>query len=180
MNDNRDEASRPVVILGRFVGVHGIRGALKVLSWTEPREEILNLGPWLLGSPKVEKILKNYKPVKLASGRIQGKALVVTLPGITDRTQAEGLIGQMIAIRQEDMPESEPNTWYWSDLVGLQVKTLEGHDLGKLTEMMVTGANDVMVVKGERERTIPFVHGQYVKDVDLDAGIITVDWDHEF
>ena len=177
---HRDDTSRPLVTLGRFVGVHGVRGALKVLSWTDPREEILNLGPWLLGSPKAEKILKNYKPVEIDSGRIQGKAIVVTLPGIDDRNRAESLIGQMIAIRQDDLPESEPDTWYWRDLVGLKVKTLDGHDLGKLTEMMATGANDVLVVQGERERLIPFVYGEYVKQVDLEAGVITVDWDHEF
>ncbi len=180
MQEHRDDSSRPVVVLGRFVGVHGIRGALKVLSWTEPRDEILRLGPWLLGSSKAGNELKNYTSVKLASGRIQGKALVVTLPGINDRTTAENQIGKMIAIRQEDMPDCEANSWYWSDIVGLQVVNLEGHELGKLTEMMSTGANDVMVVRAEKERLIPFIHGQYVKNVDLDAGLISVDWDHEF
>ena len=179
MNADRNRA-QSIVILGKLAGVHGVRGAIKVLSWTDPREEILELGPWLLGHPRDQQILDNYKPVELTSGRIQGKSLLVTFAEIDDRNKAEVLIGQLVAIRQQDLPQPDQGSWYWRDLVKLQVVTLEGHNLGQVSEIMPTGANDVLVVTGERERLIPFVQDQYIKQVDLEAGVITVDWDRDF
>ncbi len=78
------------------------------------------------------------------------------------------------------MPASEDGSWYWMDLIGLQVVTTGGVVLGQVTGLVETGANDVLVVQGERERLVPFVIDQYVKRVDLDAGLIEVDWDPEF
>ena len=87
-----------------------------------------------------------------------------------------------IAINREQLPRPEAGEYYWQDLTGLQVRTVNDVDLGKVTGLMETGANDVLVVKAEdgRERLIPFIREQVVTQVDLEAGTMTVDWDPEF
>jgi len=88
--------------------------------------------------------------------------------------------GQEIAVRREQLPAAEEGEYYWVDLVGLRVETLDGSELGRVDHLMATGANDVLVVEGERQRLIPFVTGHIVKDVDLDAGVIRVDWQADY
>jgi 16S rRNA processing protein RimM len=104
----------------------------------------------------------------------------VHIAGIDDRDIAASLLNTQIAVRREQLPPAAEGEYYWSDLVGLAVRTIAGVELGKVTHLMQTGANDVLVVKGDRERLIPFLQPDVVKRVDLDAGIIEVDWDPEF
>ena len=160
------------VALGYIAAVHGIKGWVKVRSWTRPMEAILEYQPWLLG--------EDSKSVKIVDGRKQGKGLVALLPGFDNREQAASLVGQQIFIRREQLPEAAEDEYYWSDLEGLEVHTTGGEVLGKVDRMMETGANDVMVIRGDRERLVPFIQGQYVKRVDLEGGLIEVDWDPEF
>ena len=160
------------VALGYISAVHGIKGWVKVHSWTRPMEAILDYQPWLLGDQQ--------KSVKLLDGRKQGKGLVACLPGIEDREQAITLVGQQIFVRRDQMPATAENEYYWSDLEGLEVHTTEGELLGKVERLMETGANDVLVIRGQREHLVPFVQGQYVTRVDLDGGLIEVDWDPDF
>jgi 16S rRNA processing protein RimM len=89
-------------------------------------------------------------------------------------------MGYEIGIRRDQLPVAQPGEYYWSDLQGLNVVTVDGHPLGRVDHLMETGANDVLVVQGERERLIPFVLDQVVVDVDLDKGEIRVDWDKDF
>jgi 16S rRNA processing protein RimM len=158
--------------LGYISAVHGVKGWVKVHSWTQPIEAIFNYQPWLLGEDK--------KPVTMVDGRKQGKGLAVLLPGFDDRDQAMALVGQQICIYRDQLPPTEEGEYYWSDLEGLQVRTIDGVSLGRVERMMETGANDVMVVKGDRERLIPFVQGQYVTRIDLEDELIEVDWDPDF
>jgi 16S rRNA processing protein RimM len=83
-------------------------------------------------------------------------------------------------VPRDKFPPAEPGHYYWVDLVGLRVRNLDGMDFGTIAEMMATGANDVIVAKGGRERLIPFVIGQFVKEINLDDGLMLVDWDAEF
>ena len=135
-------------------------------------EAILEYQPWLLGEDK--------KPVRIVDGRKQGKGLAALLPGFDDREQAVTLVGQQIFVRRDDMPATAEDEYYWSDLEGLDVHTTKGELLGRVERLMETGANDVLVIRGEREHLVPFIQGQYVMRVDLEDGLIEVDWDPEF
>ena len=166
------EPERTTVLIGHVAGVQGLQGWVRVHSLTDPREAIWEYQPWLLGEER--------NAVRVSRARKQGKHLLVLLEGVEDRDQAEGLLGQTIAIYRDQLPEPEEDEYYWMDLVGLAVQLESGRELGVIDRMLATGANDVMVVRGDRERLVPFVLGQYVKDVDLKSGVIVIDWDPEF
>lgn len=163
------QRDRKQVPLGYVSGVHGIKGWVKVHSWTNPREAILGYQPWFLG--------EELRPVRIRDGRRQGKTVVASLPGVDDREKAGSLVGSTISIDRDQLPEPEEDSWYWADLEGLLVETASGVSLGRIEKMMETGANDVMVVQGDRERLIPFVYGQVVIAVQPDADRVVVDWD---
>jgi len=158
--------------LGYISAVHGIKGWVKVHSWTRPMEAILDYQPWLLGEDK--------SPLTITDGRKQGKGLVALLPGFEDREQAARLVGQQIFVGRNQLPATAADEYYWADLEGLEVHTTQGHVLGRVEKLMETGANDVLVIRGQREHLVPFVQGQYVTRVDLEGGLIEVDWDPEF
>ncbi len=168
----QDSRLEQFVPLGYISGVHGIRGWVKVHSWTDPREAILDYQPWLLGEA--------HEPVQIRAGRKAGKTIIAALPGVEDRDQAGALVDQEIAVRRSQLPGLQDDEYYWADLVGLEVVTSSGRSLGRITRMMETGAHDVMIVDGDRQRLIPFVPGQYVKRVDLDDGCVEVEWDPDF
>ncbi|HEC27338.1 MAG TPA: ribosome maturation factor RimM [Gammaproteobacteria bacterium] len=164
------------ITLGKIVGVFGVRGWVKVFSETRPREQIFKYSPWTLehNGSVVE--------INVLDGRVQGKGLVASLDGVTDCDAARGLIGAEISIPQQDMPAAGIDEYYWSQLTGLRVENIQGIDLGLVTGLFETGANDVMVVKSckaDREHLIPFTKFAVI-DVDLDDEKIVVDWDPEF
>ncbi len=160
------------VALGYISAVHGIKGWVKVHSWTRPMEAILDYQPWLLGEDK--------RSVKIVDGRKQGKGMAALLPGYDNREQAVALVGQQIFVNRDQMPATASDEYYWSDLEGLEVHTTGGKLLGRVERLMETGANDVLVIRGQREHLVPFIQGQYVTRVDLEGGVIEVDWDPEF
>jgi len=163
------------VLLGKVVGVHGVRGEVKLESYTEPRTQIFRYQPWRVRSASGETDIAG------SNGRAQGKGIVATLPGIDDRDAAAALVGSEIWVRRSALPKAKPGEYYWVDLEGLAVETVEGLPLGKVSHLVATGANDVLVVRNEeRERLIPFLVGSFVTEVDLDAARIVVDWDPEF
>ncbi len=162
-----------LICVGHILGSQGIKGWVRVFSNTSPRENIVSYGPWLLE-------LGNELITVAVSGRLQGKNVVASIEGIEDRTQADGLTGCRIFIKPEHLPRLEAGEYYWSDLIGLSVETLQGDPLGEVSAMMETGADDVMVLKGERERLIPFVVDHIVREVDLVNRRLVVDWSTEF
>jgi len=163
------------VTLGRISGAHGIQGWVRVHSDTDPRENIVSYSPWHL----VRQGRREKWEVK--SGRRQGKAVVAKLAACNDRDTAEDLAGALITIPRSQLPETTaPGEFYWADLVGLVVKTPDGVDLGRIERLFETGSNDVIVVQGGKERLIPYIRDQVVREVDLDAGVMLVDWDPEF
>jgi len=103
--------------------------------------------------------------------------VIVQLQGIDDRDQAAGLLECDIGIAREDLPQAEEGSFYWADLEGLQVINRDGTDLGRVAYLMETGANDVLVTEGERERLIPFIAEKVILDVDFAKGVISVDWE---
>lgn len=160
--------------LGDIVGVHGVRGGVKIRSWTRPRENIFSYPQWRLVSESGE------QTATLIKGHAQGRGLVAQLQDVNDRDQAAALRGAKILISRSELPPSQPGEYYWADLEGLEVQTLAGENLGTVTGLMETGANDVLVVQGDRERLIPYVPDVYVRQVDMASGRIIVDWDATF
>lgn len=164
-----------LILLGRVLGAFGVRGELKLESFTDPKSAILRYQPWTLRDAKgLERTLAD------ARGRETAKGLVATFPGVDDRDAAEALRGTEVYAPRSALPPPQPGQYYWVDLEGLRVVNLEGADLGIVSHLFSTGANDVLVAHGERERMIPFLEPDYIKSVDFDAGLVTVDWDAEF
>jgi 16S rRNA processing protein RimM len=162
------------ITVGKVSGAFGVKGWIKVFSFTNPRENILNYSPWLL------KKGSESKTVKLIDGKLQGKTVVVQLDGFVGRDRAEVLLGWDILISQDQLPATGAGEYYWSELIGLQVKNLQGVHLGVVDSLLETGANDVLIIQGDRERAIPFIQGRIVLEIDLNQGSMIVDWDSEF
>jgi 16S rRNA processing protein RimM len=158
------------VVLGTIAGPHGTRGWVRIHSNTDPPANILRYAPW-----QVERNGR-WSPVGVAEGRVQGRGVVARLDGCHDRDEALGYRGCEIAVERSQLPGVEDGEFYWADLVGLRVATTDGVDLGEVARMMETGANDVMVVRGELERLIPYLPGTVVQSVDVERGAIVVDW----
>lgn len=161
------------VTLGRISGLFGVHGWVKVFSDTSPPSNILNYPNWHLCQAGV------WSTRRLRDGRTQGKGIVVLLEGCDDRDQAAELVGAEVAVPRAELPIAASNEYYWTDLVGASVITLQGTELGQVQQLFSTGSNDVMVVRGERERLLPFI-ADTVVEVDLAHSRITVDWDPEF
>ena len=159
------------VVLGRISGLFGVRGWVKVYSYTEPREAVLEYDRWLLSGKS------GWQEATVAEGQRHGKTVIARLDGYVDRDQAASLIGTEIGVPREWLPETGQGEYYWSDLEGLRVVHRDGSELGTVAHLLETGANDVMVVKGEKERLIPFVIDKVILDVDLEKGEIEVDWE---
>jgi 16S rRNA processing protein RimM len=165
---------RHYIIVGRIAGVFGVRGWLKIHSYTSPRENLLHYHPWFIIDSGV------FRERKLLAGQPHGKGLVALLDGCVDPTTARPLVGCDVAVHREVLPPPGEGEYYWADLIDLQVVTLQGVALGRVDHLIETGANDVLVVRGERERLIPYLPGRTVCEVDLVGGRLVVDWDLEF
>jgi 16S rRNA processing protein RimM len=162
------------ILIARVVGAFGVRGEVKLQTFTEPASAALKYLPWLMVHNGKEQELSDVR------GRVTNKGLTAFLPDVDDRDVAEALTGAEIWIPRSRLPAPKPGEYYWVDLEGLKVVNLEGADLGTVSHVFNTGANDILSVVGERERLIPFIDGQFVHKVDFDAGVITVDWDPDF
>lgn len=167
-------AEQELLELGKISGVFGVKGWVKVYSHTDPREGITNYSPWQV------KLKGQWREYAVEAGQRQGKTVIAKLKGIDDRDQAMLLSGGVIAIRPQQLEPLAKDEYYWHQLEGLRVVNREGVELGRVDHMMETGANDVMVVAGDRQRLIPFTQGHTVDKVDLQEGVISVDWDPEF
>ena len=168
-----DMLSKPI-LLGRVSGLFGVKGWIKIHSYTHPRENIVNFGRWNLRRGD------DHAPVEVEDGRLQGRTVVAKLKGIEDRDQASTLIGAEIVVQRNDLPPCQPGEYYWADLEGMGVRTVKGDELGTIDHLFSTGAHDILVVEGERQRLIPFVKQRVVHRVDLHRGLVVVDWDPEY
>jgi 16S rRNA processing protein RimM len=167
-------AEESPIVMGRIAGPYGIRGWVHVVSFTSPPENLLEYRPWYLARDR------SWQVTDIVEARRHGKGLVAKLPDCDDRDAAALLKGTHVGVQREQLPRPGKDEYYWHDLVGLRVRTAQGMELGSVDHLIETGANDVLVVRGERERLIPFIRGQVVLSIDLAAGEIQVDWDPEF
>lgn len=167
-------------VLGRITAVFGVKGWLKVHSYTDPIENILDYRNWVLSRNG------RRESVTVVDSKRHGKGLVVLLKGVGDRTQAQSYCGVDIAVNSTDLPALPEGEYYWHQLEGLEVVTEDGLRFGRVDHLLETGANDVLVVRptdesmDDRERLIPYIPDQVVVEVNLSRGRMTVVWDPEF
>lgn len=144
---------------------------MKVFSYTRPREAILDYDRWYL------KRKGEWQSTTVRDGKRHGKSVIARIEGVDDRDEAAALIESDIAVDRDDLPQPGKGSYYWADLEGLKVVHRDGSELGTVAYLMETGANDVLVTEGDRERLIPFIAEKVILDVDFDAGVIRVDWE---
>lgn len=171
-----------VLVVGRIGAPHGVRGWVKLHSFTEPREQLLEYDPLRIRRGG------QWREVKIAEYRAVESGLLARVEGIEDRDEAALLRNCDLGIAETQLPDLEAGEYYWHQLIGLEViSTFQGqtYRFGEVEELLETGANDVLVVQGDidsldlRRRLIPYQE-QFLLNVDLSAGRIEVDWDPEF
>jgi len=164
-----------MITVGRLHGAFGVRGEVKLESFTDPLRAIGKYLPWTLRDARG--VERDCDGVRVREG---GKGLIATLPGVEDKDAADALRGVEILVPRAALPPPAEGEYYWVDLEGLRVVNVEGVDFGTVSHLFSTGANDVLVAQGERERMIPFKTPDYIVSVDFETGIVTVDWDADF
>jgi 16S rRNA processing protein RimM len=162
-----------LVVMGRIVAPYGVKGWVKVMPDTETVDSLLSYKTWQIGRGD------DWRSIKLKSGKVHNDVLLIKLESINDRDAAFACKGLQVAVPRSEMPELGDDEVYWSDLVGLTVTNQQGVDFGKVVDVFETGANDVLVVKGERERLIPFAE-MTVVDVNVAEQTMLVDWDADY
>lgn len=166
------------VVIGKIGAPHGVKGWVKINTYTDSPEGIFDYQPWLLGDGK-EYQIDQWRP--------HGKVLVAKIVGIETRDDAERIKNLDISISADQLPELDENEFYWRELTGMQVVTTQGYDLGVVKDVFNTGANDIIQVRanakdafGLKERLLPFVMDEVIQSVDKEGKVITVDWDPGF
>ncbi|HUQ29675.1 MAG TPA: ribosome maturation factor RimM [Usitatibacter sp.] len=159
--------------MGRVVGAFGVAGWVKVKVFTESAHTLGTFPKWWLQSPA------GWREVEVEDFEVHSKGPVAKLAGCDDRNAADAMRGTEVAVTREALGEAEEGTFYWVDLVGLEVVDAQGTRLGEVEGLFETGETSVLVVKGAKERLIPFIP-DYVKTVDREARRITVDWKPDY
>ena len=167
--------SDEMVIMGRVAAPFGIKGWLRVTPYTHSPEDLLAYSELWLRVPGGE-----WRKCAISEAKVQSRSMLMALKGVTDRTDAEVYCRMEVAVPRSHLPPLGQDEYYWRDLLGMAVFTTDGVDLGKVEQIVETGANDVLVVRGERDRWIPFLLDHYVVSINLSDRKITVDWDPEF
>ncbi|MGE4596476.1 MAG: ribosome maturation factor RimM [Methylophilaceae bacterium] len=162
------------VVMGKVVGSFGINGWLKIKSFSEKIEALGKYENWYFSQDE-----KIWSEKKIEQFKINLNKISVKIYGINDRTAADGCKGYLIGIPRQSLPKLANNEFYWNDLIGFEVVTLSNVLLGKLETFIETGANDVMVVEGDKQRLLPYTPS-VVKKVDVKQQQIIVDWDENF
>jgi 16S rRNA processing protein RimM len=160
--------------MGRITAPFGVKGWVKVYPLTEAAKNLLAYPRWWVRRDA------EWQEFEVAEARVQStRAVVARLAGCEDREAAARYRGSEIAVPRAQLPQAGPGEYYWADLLGLSVINGESQDLGRIVQILQTGANDVLVVQGERERLIPFIGG-VIRDVDAAAGVLRVDWGADY
>jgi 16S rRNA processing protein RimM len=158
-----------MVVMGRVAAPFAVSGWVKVQVFTARPDGLLGYPRWWLMREG------GWREYAVAEAAVHGRSVIARLQGCEDRNAAAALRGSDVAVPRNALPEMREGEYYWADLEGLRVRTLTDEDLGRIAGVIETGANQVLVVRGERERLIPFVSA-VVKAVDLKQGEVAVDW----
>ena len=159
--------------MGRIAAPFGIAGWLRVQVYTASIDNLRAYGAWWVGKGT------QWRQFEVEGARVQGRALIAKLKGCDNRDSAARLRGSEVAVARSELPHTAANEWYWADLIGLRAQNLAGEELGEVVRIVQTGSNDVLLVQGERERLIPFIE-EVVREIDLAAGIMRLDWSAEY
>ena len=164
--------------VGRLGAAHGVRGWLRVQSFTDPPQRLFEWRSWHL------QVLGRdgngaTREVRVLETRPQGNGWIARLEGVEERDAASRLTGQMVLVEREELPPAEGREHYRDDLIGFEAKNLEGAVLGAVDHFVDTPGNAVMVIKGAREHWVP-VTGQHLRSIDKDARTVLVDWPEDF
>ncbi len=162
-----------MVVMGYIVAPYGVQGWVKIQPFTETLDGLFDYDRWWISGPS------GWHETEVDEARIHGKVIIAKFVDCVGRDAAFALKGKEIAVSRDDMPIPAEDEYYWSDLIGLRVTNAQNVDLGEIRDIFETGANDVLVVQGERERLIPFTD-QVVQNVDLLAKHMLVDWEADF
>lgn len=168
-----------LIVMGKVGAVHGVRGEVKIHSFTDPIDNLLDYPRWTLRRDG------EIKHIELAAVRFQGKGLVAKIQGVEEREIARSYTGFEICVPRSELPELTDGEFYWHQLIGLQVINQDQQLLGRVDHLLETGANDVLVVKpcanslDGRERLLPYTE-HCVLAIDLAEGKINVEWDTDF
>jgi 16S rRNA processing protein RimM len=157
------------VVLGKIGGAFGVQGWVRITSYTDPPENILDYDSWYL------RLAGQWQVAQIEDGRVTAKGVLAKLAGIDTPEQARLQVGIEIAVPRSELPPTAPGEYYWSDLEGLEAMTPAGELLGRVDHFRTTPGGDVVVIRGDREHWIPFVKDRIVK-VDMDAKRIVFDW----
>lgn len=167
------------IVIGKIGAPYGVKGWVKVTTYTDEIQGVFDYSPWLLGEAGKEYTVDHW--------RVHNKGVVAKLVGVETRDDAESIKNLDVSIKASLLPQLADDDFYWRELVGMKVVTDKGYDLGVVKEMFETGANDVMLIRanpndafGQKERMLPYLYEQVVKKVDKQAKTITVDWDPGF
>ena len=160
------------ILDGKISNPHGIKGWVKVISFTDPIENILSYKQWIISDKETE------KTYYLEDSRVQGNKIVIKLENVNDRNDAALLKNLQIQVNRSDLPELDQNSYYWEDLVDFNVIDIKGNHVGKVDSLFRTGSNDVLVIIDEtKERLlVPFIMEEVIKYVDLAKELISIDW----
>lgn len=167
------------VELGKLVGVWGVKGWVKLHSYTRNRADISKYKTWYLQKPRSK---DEPTPINVLNCREQGQGIVAQFEGVNDRDVAQSMSGQVILVKQSDLPKLPDGEYYWQQLIGLSVSNDDG-PIGTVGSILETGANDVLVCKraekGSPEVLIPYTE-DVVLSIDLETGSMLVNWDPSF
>lgn len=172
-SNNRLPLPPDIVVMGRIAAPFAVKGWVRLQVFTEYLDSLLDYPVWWI------KQAGEWNRFTVVEGAPHGKGLIARLEGVDDREGALALRGAEVGVPRADLPEPGEDEYYWQDLIGMDVVTGSGVALGKIDDLMETGANDVLCVRGDRQRLIPFV-AAVVQDVSIAERRVTVDWDPDY
>jgi len=169
-----------MVVMGRIVGAFGIKGWVKIQTFTQSPDSLIQYPVWWLsGAEAWQENAEAWQENEVEEAAVHGGLIIAKLSGIEDRNAAELLKGREVGVPRSALPATRPGEYYWAELIGLSVTNLQGVPLGRVSKLLETAAQQVLQVEGERERLIPFIESVVVS-VDLAGGLLVVDWDADF
>lgn len=169
------------LVIAKIGAPYGVKGWFKVTTYTDEPENVFSYSPWLISQTS------GSQSYLVEKWRWHNSGLIVKLQDVDSRDAADSLKNLEVGVTTEQLPPLQEDDFYWRELIGMQVTTEQGYNLGTVSDMFETGANDVLIVKanvndafGQKQRMIPYLYGQVIKSVDKQAQMIEVDWDPGF